>query len=68
MLFTIKIDYGTNTGGGTGTDLSTLPYADDDFDAGLKLIPIKGYYLASSTNTMGVKYGTLVRREFALPT
>lgn len=64
MLFTIKIDYGT-TSSGSGTDLSTLLYADDDFDAGTKGVAVKGYYLASSTNTLGVKYGTVLRREFS---
>ncbi|MDZ7879162.1 MAG: hypothetical protein U5L45_15890 [Saprospiraceae bacterium] len=55
----------TNDGSLTASvDLLRLPYADNDADAGYKNIALKAYYLASQVNTMGVKYGTLVRREF----
>ena len=39
-------------------------YAENDAQAGRLGVPSKGYYLAAPTNTMGVKYGTLVRREY----
>jgi hypothetical protein len=55
----------TDTGGNTtGTDLSKLPYADNDSDARAKGVALKGFYLASYENTMGVKYGTVLRVEF----
>lgn len=47
-----------------GNDLNNLPYADSDADAKGKGVAIKGFYLASDTNIIGAKYGTLVRREY----
>ena len=40
-------------------------YATDDYDAEAKGVLLKGYYLASQPNNMGVKYGTVLRREYS---
>lgn len=74
MFFTLKrpfkednapVNITINGSNGTTTtiDLSKLIYADNDSDAATKGVAVKGYYLASLGNTMGVKHGTLVRRE-----
>ena len=64
MIFTTTICCGSSSNGGNGTDLAALIYADNDFDAQQKGVSLKGFFLASEVNTMGVKYGTVVRREF----
>lgn len=46
-----------------GTDLTKLIYADNDTHAGVLGVALKGYYLASLENTLGIKEGTLIRRE-----
>lgn len=62
-----------NGSGGTTTtiDLSKLLYFPNDGAAGAinpqtnqPFVPLKGYYLASEDNTLGVKYGTMLRREY----
>lgn len=60
----ITIVINGSNGTSTSIDLSKLIYADNDGDAGAKGVPLKGYYLASEDNTMGVKFGTLLRREY----
>lgn len=53
----------TQTTTTTQTDIATV-YADNDGQAGSLGVLLKKYYLAAETNTMGVKYGTLIRREY----
>lgn len=64
-----------NGSNGTTTtiDLSKLDYFPNDAAAGagvgesgalLTPVPIKGYYLASEDNTMGLPKGSLKRREY----
>jgi len=63
MIFSTTICCGSSGEGGGGTDLSNLLYANDDWHAGALGIALKGYYLASEFNNLGVKYGTVLRRE-----
>ena len=60
MFLTVKADYcGSSSGTGTGTNLSTLLFADNDGHALSVGIPLNGFYKASSVNTMGLPVGTL---------
>ena len=67
----INITINGSNGTSTSIDLSNLKYFPNDSAAGAinpvtnePFVALKGYYLASEDNTMGVPKGSLKRREY----